>query len=62
MFTYAYISVKASLQSLLQETILTLHVQVYLTCVKSANLSDSVSHRTRQKQQQQQQQQQQQLY
>ena len=47
MSAYAYASVKASLQSLLQQTILTLYVQVYLACVKSANLRDSVSHRTR---------------
>ena len=42
MSAYAYASVKASLQSLLQQTILTLHVQVYLACVKSANLRHSV--------------------
>ena len=47
MSAYAYASVKASRQSLLQQTILTLHVQVYLACVKSANLRDTVSHRTR---------------
>ena len=52
MSANAYASLKANLQSLLQQTILTLHVQVYLACVKSANLSDSVSHRTRRKQQQ----------
>ena len=49
MSAYAYASVKASLQSLLQQTILTLYVQVYVACVKSANLRDSVLHRTRHK-------------